>query len=129
MEKTCLDCASYLPVPLGELSDFGICLNDEDLEPFAMQLMEDLVPDACRPLLEKKKFVGDRPACPDFVESEIMEIDDDSPLARAVLRLKERGELTAETFEIALIEDYTRCAERQRDIAAHYKRQLESEGR
>ncbi len=99
MEKKCFDCASYLGVPLDEPSEFGICLNDEVIEPFVTDLMENLITDGCRSLLEQIKFVGDRPACRDFEEAEVIEIDDDSPLGRVLHRLKERGELTAENIE------------------------------
>jgi hypothetical protein len=102
--KTCIDCSSYLPVPPDELTEFGICLNDEAFDPFVEELLQGLTPSTCKALLEKKRFVGDRLVCPDFQESEIIEIDDDSPFGQALCRLKASGELTPETLEHAIME-------------------------
>jgi len=105
MAKSCIDCSSYVPVPPEELTEFGICLMDEAFEPYVEDLLTGSIPTSCQVLAEQKKFVGDRPVSRDFQESEIIEIDDDSPLGRELRRLGERGELTPESLEKAVIEE------------------------
>jgi hypothetical protein len=126
MGKTCIDCSAYVPVPPEELSEFGICLNDEAFDPFFEALLEGLIPGACQALVEKKKFVGDRPVCPDFQESEIIEIDDDSPFGQALLRLKEGGALTPEALEHAIMEEQVRRVDWKTYPVDGYAKQLES---
>jgi hypothetical protein len=126
VEKTCTDCSSYLPVTPEELSELGICLNDEAFEPFVEELLMGVIPSSCKALVEKKKFVGDRPACPDFLESEIIEIDDDSPFGQALNRLKDSGELTPETFKHAIFEEQVRQTDWKTYPVDRYAKQLES---
>ncbi len=126
MVKACIDCSAYLPVPLGDLTEFGICLNDEAFEPFVEELLEGLVPGSCQALLEKKKFVGDRPVCPKFQESEIIEIDDESPLGHELRRLGESGELTPETLQKAIIQEQVRRIDWKTLPVDQYAKQLES---
>jgi hypothetical protein len=85
-----------------------------------------LIPGSCQAVVEKKKFVGDRPVCPDFQESEIIEIDDDSPFGQALLRLKESGELSPETLENAIMEERVRRIDWKTYPVDRYAKQLES---
>lgn len=126
MEKICINCSSYLSVPPEEFTEFGICLNDEDFEPFVEELLEGLIPVSCRELVERKKFIGDRRGCPDFQESEIIEIDDDSLLGQELGRLRESGDLTAETLEHALFEEEIRRIDWKNISVDQYANQLES---
>jgi hypothetical protein len=105
VEKTCFDCSSYLSVPPEVMSEFGICLNEEVFEPFVEELMIGVIPGPCEGLVDTKKFVGDRPACQDFQESEIIEIDDDSPIGQALCRLRDSGVLSLEALELAIAEE------------------------
>jgi hypothetical protein len=120
-----MDCSAYLPVPLDEPTEFGVCLNDEALEPFVEELLEGLMPSSCRAHVERKKFVGDRPCCPDFEESEIIEIDDDGPLGRELRRLKQGGELTSEALEHAIFEEQIRRIDWKTLPVEQYVEQLE----
>jgi hypothetical protein len=126
MVTSCFDCAFFLPVPLDELTEFGICLNDEAFEPFVEDLLVSSIPASCQELTEQKKFVGDRPACPDFQESEIIEIDDESPLGLVLRRLEESGELTAETLANAVIEKGLRWTDWKTLPVDRFAKQLES---
>jgi hypothetical protein len=126
MEKTCIDCSAYLPIPHQEFSEFGICLNDEAFEPFVEELLEGSVPGSCEALLEEKKFVGERPVCSDFEESEIIEIDDDSPFGKELRRLGASGELTSETLERAILEERVRRIDWKTMPVDQYVKQLES---
>lgn len=126
MAKACIDCSAYLPVPPEEVTEFGICLNDEAFEPFVEGLLEGLIPGSCQTLLEEKKFVGDCPVCPDFEESEIIEIDDGSPLGHELRRLGESGELTPETLENAILEERVRRIDWKTLPVDQYAKQLGS---
>lgn len=127
VEKACLDCSAYLPASAEELTEFGICLNDGVFEPFIEELLEGSISTSCRPLVERKKFVGDRPACPDFQEAERMEIDDTSLLGQELRRLAERRELTLEALEAALLEERVRKIDWKTVGVDHYAVQLQSE--
>jgi hypothetical protein len=126
MVKACFDCSAYLPVPPEDLTEFGICLNDEAFEPFVEDLLAGSIPASCQVLAEQKKFVGDRPACPDFQESEIIEIDDESPLGQELRRLGESGQLTPETLEKAVIEEGLRRMNWKTVPVDRYAKQLGS---
>jgi len=101
--KTCLDCSAYLPIPLGEATEFGICLNEEAFEPFVEELLEGMMPDSAKGIVEWHKFAGDRPACGDFDEPEIIEIDDASSLGQELRRLAESGEAMSGDLEELLL--------------------------
>lgn len=126
MAPVCIDCNAYLPVPPEEFTEFGICLNDEACEPFVEELLEGSIPGSCRELLEKKKFAGNRTACPDFQESEIIEIDDDSPLGKELHRMAESGKLTQESIEEALLRQQVEKIDWKTLPVDQYAKQLES---
>jgi hypothetical protein len=126
MAKTCIDCASFLSIPPDELTEFGICLNDEEFEPFVEELLQGRILGACKGLLEKRQFAGDRPACPDFQEQEFIEIDDDSPFGQALRRLGERGELTLGTLENEIFKEQVRRTDWKTLPVDQYVKQLES---
>lgn len=108
LERICFNCSHFLPASMEGATEFGICLDDEAFEPFIEELLENLNYDSCQDLINRKKFSGEKEACADFEELESIEIDDNSPLGRELLRLKEAGELTPESFEQALSEEQTR---------------------
>jgi hypothetical protein len=98
-EKICFDCASYFPDSPNEATEYGICLLDEAFDPVVDDLLEGRMDEACRALVERKRFVGGRPACDSFEPAEMWEIDDDSPLGRELRRLAETGELNREALD------------------------------
>ena len=109
MEKTCFDCSYFFPATLEGPSEFGICANDEVFDPVIDDLIEYPSSASCRALVEEKKFSGDALACPDFEQSEIIEIDDDSPLGRELRRLAENDQLSPEALEnLILLEELDR---------------------
>lgn len=108
LERICLNCSSFLPASPHELTEFGICLNDEEFEPFIDELLGKSNYDCCKDLIELKKFPGEREACPDFDIGERIEIDDNSELGRAILSALEKGPLDPETFERLLLEEQIR---------------------
>jgi hypothetical protein len=108
LERTCFNCSYCLMAEAEEPTEFGICLKDEAFDPFSEELLVNLNYAVCQELIDQKKFPGDREACPDFESDNRIEIDDDSPLGRELNRLQKAGELTAETFEQAVIEEQWR---------------------
>lgn len=104
MERICFNCSHFFPASEGP-TEFGICVNDEAFEPFIEELFENLNYDSCRDLIDSKKFDGEQEACPDFEEVEIIEIDDDSPLARGLSRLRETGKFDLESLKMTLLEE------------------------
>ncbi len=108
LEKICWNCTHFFPATMEEATEFGICLNHEEFEPFIEELLENSDYSCCQDLVDRKKYEGDREACEDYEETEGIEIDDDSPLGRELRRLIEAGELTPETFEQALLEEQIR---------------------
>ena len=121
-----MDCNDYLPIPSDEPTEFGICLRDEAFEPYIEALMEGEVPGSCQALLEIKKFVGDRPACPDFDEAEIIEVDDDSPLGLELRRLSDGGEPEPEALLNAAFENLFRSIDWKASPVDLYEKQLKS---
>jgi hypothetical protein len=76
--------------------------------------------------VEKKKFIGDRPACPEFEESEIIEIDDDSTLGQELPRLAASGDLTPEGLERLLLHQQFEKIDWKILPVDRYAKQLES---
>jgi len=107
-ERICLNCNHYFPAAVDEPTEFGICLNDEEFEPFSEEILAESDFTRCLGLVEAKKFPGEREACQDFEEAEFFEIDDESPLGRRIRELYERGELNLDTFKQALLEEELR---------------------
>lgn len=105
MERICFNCNQFFLATMDEPTEFGICLNDEEFEPFLEELLEDTNYACCQELIERKKFSGEQEACADFDEVEEIEIDDDSPLGQKLLRLSETGKLDLETLKTALWEE------------------------
>lgn len=110
-ERICFNCDSFLPDRMGEFTEFGICLNDEEFEPFLDELLGKSNYECCEELIEKKEFVGEREACAHFSqspESERIEIPDDSELAEAIRSAAKKGQLDPETFERLVLEEEIR---------------------
>lgn len=105
LDRICCNCNYSFPSePFG--SDFAICLNDPDLEPYVDDMLENQDFSRCQNLVKQKRFAWDREACPDFDQIELNEdIPLSSELSSAVTELADEGRLTAETFKQAVLED------------------------
>ena len=100
LERVCFNCNHYFPVTLGEQDEFGICLNDEEFEPFIDELLEHNHYSCCQDLIDRKKFVAEREACADYSEIEdCFEIDGDSEFGRELLSAIEGGQLNTKAVE------------------------------
>lgn len=109
MVRICNNCNYFFPATMEEYTEFGICLNDKEFEPFLEELIDNSNYACCQSLVDRKKFIRDREACPDFSEiEEGFEIDEDSEFARELRSLMKSGQLNRETFEELLIMEQIR---------------------
>ena len=107
-EKICFNCNKFFPAHMRETTEFGVCLNNEALDPFIDELLEDRKTASCQKLLDRIKFSGEREACGDFEEIEEVEIDDNSPMGLALSRFNETGKLDLESLEADMLEERIR---------------------
>ncbi len=88
-------CNHFITDKLDEETEYGICLLDEEFEPYLEEILENRERSAYKDLIEKKNFECDKEACEKFEPAEIFYIDDNTPLARALKKfLKKRTEKT-----------------------------------
>ena len=106
LERVCTNCNyCFLSEPFA--SDFVICLNDPEFEPYLDEILEEQDFSRCQDLVKQKRFSWEQEACPDFDPMEFS--DEDIPLSpelsNAVDPLAEDGNLTSETIQQAIFED------------------------
>ncbi|MBF0121462.1 MAG: hypothetical protein HQK79_21750 [Desulfobacterales bacterium] len=99
LERICFNCNQFYPATMDEATEYGICLSNSAFEPYLDELLENQNYNCCRELIEDKKFLGDRSACENFEELEMIEIDDDSPLGRELNKLKQEGKLNEKSLK------------------------------
>jgi hypothetical protein len=74
LERICTNCNSSFPSePYG--SDFAICLNDPEFEPYLDDLLENQDFSRCQELVRQKRFPWEQEACPDFDPVDITDED------------------------------------------------------
>jgi len=96
LERICMNCQSYYPDRLDEPTEFGICLNDSDFEPYIDELLEKQNFDCCKELIARKKFDGNKEVCQDF---EMVEIKEDPILEQELEELAKNDNINEETVE------------------------------
>lgn len=126
LERVCLNCSQFLPSSMEEATEYGICLSDQDFEPYIDGLLDGSDYSSCRNLIDSKQFLAERDACEDFDEIERIEIDDDSHLGREIKRLVQSGELNTKTFETALFKEEVRNIDWKNMPIDQYVKQLKS---
>lgn len=104
--KICTNCNYSFPSePF--MSDFAICLNDPEFEPYLDDLLENQDFSRCQEFVNQKRFDWEQEACPDFDPVEV--VDEDVPfspeLSSAIEKLARDGDLTAKTFQQTVLED------------------------
>jgi hypothetical protein len=65
-ERNCANCNYFFPYLLQGPSEYGICLNDPEFEPYIDELLENENYDSCHGLIEEKKYDGNEHSCEDF---------------------------------------------------------------
>jgi hypothetical protein len=66
LDKICMNCNNFFLYLANGPSEYGICVNDAEFEPYLKELFEKGNYDCCRKLIEKKKFDGNREPCKNF---------------------------------------------------------------
>jgi hypothetical protein len=106
LARVCTNCNNCFPSePFA--SDFAICLNDPEFEPYLDEILEGQDFSRCQDLVRQKRFSWEQEACPDFdpIESSDEGIPLSSELSSAIDQLAKDGHLTAETFQQAIYKD------------------------
>ncbi len=103
MERICFNCSYFFPAS-DEITEYGICLEDNEFDPYIEEMLENLNFNSCQALIDKKKFLGGKEACEKFEETEIIELDDDTPLGELLNHFKETGEIDQEKIKEARLE-------------------------
>lgn len=104
-ERLCCHCNFGFPSE-ADGSEFGICLHDQEFEPFLDDILERQDFGRCRQLVKNKRFDWDHEACTFFDPIEDLGIECSPELAATLGKLAEQGELTAEAVERRLLEDH-----------------------
>lgn len=60
LERICLNCSQFLPSSMEEATEFGICLGDQDFEPYIDGLLDGSDYSSCRQLIDSKQFLAGR---------------------------------------------------------------------
>ena len=118
LARVCMNCHSYYPDRLDEPTEFGICLNDSDFEPYLDELLEKQNFNCCKELIARKKFDGNKEACQDF---EMVEIKEDPILEQELEELAKDDNINEETVE----EIFLAYSLRNRSVE-EYAKKLES---
>ncbi|GAB6183352.1 hypothetical protein [Thermodesulfovibrio hydrogeniphilus] len=105
MEKICFYCNHFFFDKSKKETEYGICLLDEEFDPFIEEILEKADKASCRDLIERKKFKCDREACEKFEPAEIIYIDDNTPIARALEKFLKRKKREISDFEFLLYDE------------------------
>ncbi len=129
LERVCFNCNHFFPASIQGPTEFGICLNDKEFEPFIDELLDNSNYACCQELIDRKKFTGESEACPDFSEAEIeesIEIDENTEFGRALISSIKSGEFDSEKLEELLIEEQIRNIDFKTLPVDQYSKQLKS---
>lgn len=74
LDKICINCNFFFPYLEHGASEYGLCLKDNEFEPYVDELLEKQNYNCCRELIGEKKFDGNREPCKEF--DMIEEIED-----------------------------------------------------
>lgn len=102
LEHICSNCQAAHPSEPFQ-SDFAVCLNAPELEPYLDDILERQDFSHCRGLVERIRFPWDQDACDDFDPIEDPGEEWPSELAEKVMKLAEDGALTAEALRQAIL--------------------------
>jgi hypothetical protein len=111
LDQVCFNCNHFFPVIIDEPSEFGICLNDKEFEPFIDELLENSNYACCQSLIDCKKFDGNRDACPDFSEVEVgesFEIDESTEFGQELVETIKSGQFSKEKLEEIVLREQIR---------------------
>jgi len=90
IERICSNCHSFFPDTF-DMTDSGICLADPAFEPYLDELLDRGNFDACRQLIEEKRFSCNREACPAYDEADFSDPEEDILAEMINLRIPDPG--------------------------------------
>lgn len=105
--RICLNCNHFFPATTSDITEFGICLNDEEFEPFIDELIENCNYSCCQTLVDEKKFDGNCETCSDYSEIDMdgcIEFDENSKFGRILCSAIESGNFSKEILEELILE-------------------------
>lgn len=129
LERVCFNCNNFFPASMDDTTEFGICLNDKELEPFIDELIENYNYACCQALVDEKKFTGDSEACAEFSEieeAESIEIDENSGFEKKLISAIKSGNINKEILEDLIIEEQLRNIDLKTLPVDRYSERLKS---
>jgi hypothetical protein len=129
LERVCFNCNNFFPASVDDITEFGICLNDENFEPFIDELIEKYNYACCQALVDEKKFKGDCEACPEYSQAEIgrsIEIDETTEFGKELISAIKTGTLDKKTLEDLIVRERIRNIDLKTLPADRYAEQLKS---
>ncbi len=125
MDRSCFNCNHFFPVIMDEPSEFGICLNDKEFEPFIDELLGNSNYACCQSLIDRKKFDGNRDTCPDFsVMEDSFEIDEGTEFGRELVETIKSGQFGQEKLEEIILREQIRNIDLKTLPVEKYSKQL-----
>ena len=97
LDRICQNCSSFFQDSRD--IDWGVCLNDEEFEPFLDEIIENGDFSNCYDLYLKKRFNGEKEACDQYEEAEIIEIQDEEDINAYILYEKMKHQNVDEIIE------------------------------
>lgn len=100
--RICLNCNHFFPATISDITEFGICLNDEEFEPFIEELIENYNYSCCQSLVDEKKFDGNCEVCSDYSEIDMddcVDFDENSEFGRVLFSAIKSGNFNKERLE------------------------------
>ena len=125
LDQICFNCNHFFP-DKNEITEHGICLDDEEFSPYIEELLDNLNFAACQDLIDKKRFPGDHQGCDKFEAVEILEVEDDSPLGELLNTYKETGEIDQDNLERVILKEQLRNIDLKTLPVDPYVEKLES---
>lgn len=103
LETICFNCNQFLPYPMYEATAYGVCLNDEAIDPYIDDIFDDNINPELNTILDAKKYPGEKGACENFDPVDLTEFDEeaDNPFVKELIQLKDNGQLNKQTIDIA----------------------------
>ncbi len=129
LERVCQNCNNFFPASVDDITEFVICLNDEEFEPFIGELLENYNYACCQSLVDEKKFTGDREACSDFSQIEIVdsiEIDENSAFGKELISSIRSGNLNEKILEDLIVKEQLRNIDLKNLPVDQYYKKLKS---
>jgi len=128
-ERVCFNCNNFFPANMDDTTEFGICLNDKEFEPYIEELLDNYNYACCQALVDEKKFTGDCEACPEFSEIDVegsIKIDENSEFGKKLISAINSGNLDKETVEDLIIEEQLRNIDLKTLPVDRYPEKLQS---